>query len=117
METLIVDNDFDLYLQKIFESVTGPNTQLANFFVSLMEMIEILFLNIDSIRTHNWKAYLESLRLIMPWMHAYDNCNYGRWLPVSMIILLIQNIMKRFGEFYCICWFTHFIYIYNFSCC
>ena len=85
VETLIVDSDFDLYLQRIFEGLTGEDTHLANFFVSLMEMIEVLFLYIDSIRTHNWQAYLESIRFMMPWMHIYDNNNYGRLLPVSMM--------------------------------
>ena len=47
-----------------------------------MQMIEVLFQNIDSIRTHNWKCYLESLRMLMPWYMIYDSTNYGRWLPV-----------------------------------
>ena len=58
---------------------------MVNFIVSLMEMIEILFLNIDSIRTHNWKEFLNSLRLMMPWFLIYDSVNYGRWLPVYWV--------------------------------
>ncbi|XP_066927263.1 uncharacterized protein [Clytia hemisphaerica] len=53
-----------------------------------MEMIKILFMHIDSIRTHNWTRYLESIRLMMPWVHIYDNSNYGRWLPVFWLEMI-----------------------------
>ena len=47
-----------------------------------MNMIEILFMNIDSLKCKEWKRFLSSLRLMMPWMMIYDNTNYSRWLPV-----------------------------------
>ena len=44
-------------------------------------MIEILLMNIGSLRTKDWKNF-SSLRLMMPWMIVYDNTNYSQWLPV-----------------------------------
>ena len=82
LDMLIEDEEFDKYVTTLFNNIQGSESHLADFIVSLMEMIEILFMNIDSIRTHNWKLYLESLRLMMPWLIIYDKVNYGRWLPV-----------------------------------
>ena len=72
MKMLLLDTDFSSYVTRLFSCVDGPTNHLAKFIISLMEMIEILFMNIDSIRTHNWEAYLESLRLMLPWMVAYN---------------------------------------------
>ena len=47
-----------------------------------MNMIEILFMNIDSLRTKDWDNFLVSLGLMMSWMIVYDKTNYSRWLPV-----------------------------------
>ena len=45
-------------------------------------MVEILFMNVDSLRIKNWKRFLSSIRLMMPWVMVYDQTNYNRWLPV-----------------------------------
>ena len=50
--------------------------------LSVMHMIEVLFMNIDSLKTKNWDNFLASLRLMMPYMSVYDNTNYSRWLSV-----------------------------------
>ena len=55
---------------------------MANYILSIMYMIEILFMNIDSLRTKDWNGFLSSIRLMMPWMVIYDQTNYSRWLPV-----------------------------------
>jgi hypothetical protein len=82
MEMLLENPKFYSYIDELFARVEGPDNHMAKFALSLMQMIEVLFLNIDSIRTHNWQGYLASLRLMMPWLLIYDGVNYGRWLPV-----------------------------------
>ena len=81
-EQLTEDEQFNLFIKKLFKQFSMPDHHLFKYMASLMEMIEILFLNIDSIRTHNLDNFLSSIRLMMPWMKAYDCSNYGRWLPV-----------------------------------
>ena len=68
LDMLMVDADFTSYVEELFSHIEGPDNHLAQYIVSLMEMIETLFMNIDSIRTHNWDAYLDSLRLMLPWL-------------------------------------------------
>ena len=99
LETLQQDTDFKSYLEKLFDSLDIPENHMAKYMISLMEMIEILLLNIDSIRTHNWKCYLESIRLMMPWMMAYDCTNYGRWLPIYWADM--KNLSPEHSEMMC----------------
>ena len=53
---------------------------MADYWLSYMEMVEILMMNIRAIKVKDWDQYLASLRLMIPWMQIYDNNNYGKWL-------------------------------------
>ena len=55
---------------------------MAKYILSIMNMIEILFMDIESLQTKDWDNFLSSLRLVMPWMVIYDNKNYSQSLPV-----------------------------------
>ena len=33
-------------------------------------------------RDQNWEEYLLSMRLMMPWISAYDSMHYGHYLPL-----------------------------------
>ena len=44
---------------------------------------KVLFLHYYySIQGQTWEEYLLSMRLMMPWMSAYDSMHYGRYLPL-----------------------------------
>ena len=81
-DTIIQSPEFIEYIQLLRESLNSPDNHLAKYVLSIMDMIEILFMNIDSLRRKDWAQFKCSLRLMMPWMMIYDNTNYGRWLPV-----------------------------------
>ena len=55
---------------------------MAKCWLSFMEIVKILTMNMHAIKTQNWEQYLESLRLMMPWMAIYDKNHYGKWLPI-----------------------------------
>ena len=55
---------------------------MAKYILIIMNVIEIIFMINDSLRTKDWDNFLSSLRLIVPSMIVYDNTNYSRWLPV-----------------------------------
>lgn len=44
-------------------------------------MTDALMQNVHAVHVCNWDEYVSSLRAMMPWMVAYDNNKYGRWLP------------------------------------
>ena len=58
------------------------DSPMASFWLSYLEMVEILFSHYHSMRDQNWDDYLLSIRLMMPWMSAYDSLHYGRYLPL-----------------------------------
>ena len=44
-------------------------------------MTNALMQNVHAVHICNWDEYVSSLRAMLPWMVAYDNNRYGRWLP------------------------------------
>ena len=55
---------------------------MVSFWLSYLEMVEILFLHYHSMQDQNWEEYLLSMRLMMPWISAYDSMYYGHHLPL-----------------------------------
>ena len=66
------------------EYVDSPQ---AEYWMSFMEMVEVLTQNIHATRTRNWTEFKSSLRLMLPWMQVYDNNRYGRYLPDFITVL------------------------------
>ena len=50
------------------------------YWFRFMEMVQILMMNIHSLKILHWSMFKDSLRLIIPWMQIYDKSNYGKWL-------------------------------------
>ena len=50
--------------------------------LSIMNMIEMLFMNIDILRIKEWNNFMFTIRLASPRMMVYDNTNYSWWLQV-----------------------------------
>ena len=56
-------------------------TDMANYWINFMSMVEVLMINMYAVHTCNWEEYLISMREMMPWLVVYDQTNYTRWLP------------------------------------
>lgn len=72
-------------IETLFRDCDGA--PLAEYWISFMEMVEILTQNIHALRTSNWNEYKSSLKLMLPWMQIYDNDKYGRHLPDFIAVL------------------------------
>ena len=59
----------------------------AEYWISFIEMVEVLTQNIHAIRTRNWTEFKSSLKFMLPWMQVYDNDRYGRYLPDFITVL------------------------------
>ena len=57
------------------------STPLAEYWLSFMYMLEILIMNIHSIKLGNLEHLKDSLRLMIPWLQIYNKIHYGKWLP------------------------------------
>lgn len=54
---------------------------MADYWRDLLCMTDALMQNVHAVHICNWDEYVSSLRAMLPWMVAYDNNRYGRWLP------------------------------------
>ncbi|XP_071812536.1 uncharacterized protein [Apostichopus japonicus] len=60
----------------------GKNNATFAFWCSYLEMIGNILLFIRATREGDWKLHLATVRVLLPWMFAYDRTNYSRYLPV-----------------------------------
>ena len=67
------------FLEKCYASI-GSMT-MAKCWLSFMYMVEILVMNIHSIKLRNWEHLKDSWRLMTPWLQIYNKIHYGKWLP------------------------------------
>ncbi len=72
-EELVSSEQLSSYVKSIFEMVEKSVSSMAMFWVNIMNMIEILFMNIHCLRTKDWTAFKAYLRLMLPWPTIYDN--------------------------------------------
>ena len=70
-------NLFDKYLKYL----RVDNGSMSAFWVSYIELVELLLNLLRASREGNWPLHLASIRAIIPWCFAYDRTNYARYLP------------------------------------
>ena len=91
---------FKFYASQTFDKSLDESkykkNPLTNFWLRILEMIEILLPNIDNIQTQNWERFKFSLKLMLQWMVTYDNSYYGRWLPFFWKD--ISNLSKQYAN-------------------
>ena len=72
--------------------------QLAQFWVSFIEMTEILLNKIYVTRVGNWFLLLECYRDMMSYTFAYNHLNYARYLQPMLAEL--TEIEEKYPEVY-----------------
>ena len=61
------------------------NGKLSEFWISYLDMTEILLGLLHASRKGNWEPHLSSIRRMLPWCFAYDNINYARYLSSYLL--------------------------------
>ena len=81
----VLDNSSCTCIMELFgvyiEFLRGGNGNLSTFWLSYMDMVEILLGLIRASREGDWMLHLASVRAMIPWCFAYDRLNYARYLP------------------------------------
>ena len=54
---------------------------MVDYWRYFLTMMDALMQNVHAVYLCNWDEYVSSLRAMLPWMTAYDDNRYGRWLP------------------------------------
>lgn len=82
----MLSQDATITAGKMFEEYLNflrtQNGDLSSFWMSYIDMVDILLMLIRATREGNWSLYLASIRKMIPWCFAYDHINYARYLPV-----------------------------------
>ena len=65
-EKLENDPAIDTLICSLFKDVEGSD--MANYWIEFMTMVEILMMNLHDTHTSNWEEYLTSLQKMMPWL-------------------------------------------------
>ena len=88
--TKLSSKDFHSYCTQLiwFKERLAKSSDLAKFWLNLLEIIEILFNLIYATRLGNQDLYVESLRKTLPWFFVYDRQNYRRFLTIRFQELL-----------------------------
>lgn len=73
------DADLESLITNLFTQV--ESSDMANYWRDFLSMTDALMQNVHAVKICNWDEYVSSLRAMLPWMVAYDNNRYGRWLP------------------------------------
>lgn len=95
------DLEKDDYITHLIRQVYEmPGTDMGDFWLSFLEMSDPLVQNIDACHAQNFTEYLSSTYNMLPGLMAYDNHDYGRWLPDywAMISSLSDDEMNFFSH-------------------
>ena len=57
---------------------------LQRFWMTLLEMVELLQNTIYALRAGDWLLLIECIRLILPYTFDYDHVNYARYLTAVL---------------------------------
>ena len=56
------------------------SSSMAQFWLSYVDMVQLLLNYIRSLRLADWKLYLSCIRRMLPWVFGYDRTHYSRFL-------------------------------------
>ena len=73
------DGNLETLITNLFTNVEASD--MADYWRDFLSMTDALMQNVHAVHICNWDEYVSSLHAMLPWMVAYDNNRYGRWLP------------------------------------
>ena len=82
--TTLLDDVTCTHLLQLFQEYLGflrKGHKLAAFWMSYLDMAEIMLGLLRAAREGDWMLHLESVQAMIPWCFAYDKLNYARFLP------------------------------------
>ena len=84
-QSILHNEGFSEYVKNLF-MVQESDNHTARSILNIINMIESLFMNIDSLRPKERDNFLSPIRLMMLWMIVYDNTNYSRQPIVTSVL-------------------------------
>ena len=72
--------DFIHLFDKYMKFLRHENGKLSEFWLSYLDLVEILLGLLRASRKANWELHVSTIRKTIPWCFAYDHVNYARYL-------------------------------------
>ena len=66
--------------QQYHDFLRNDNGSLSAFWMSYLDMVEIILGLVRATREGDWLLHIASIRAMIPWCFAYDRLNYARYL-------------------------------------
>ncbi|XP_033114878.1 uncharacterized protein LOC117115272 [Anneissia japonica] len=61
---------------------------IQKFLINYMNQVQVLLMFIGGTRKADWTLHLRKLEELLPYFHAHDQYNYGRWGPLYVADML-----------------------------
>ena len=79
------------------------NGQLSAFWMSYIQLVDVLLALIRASREGNWHLHFLDIREMIPWCFAYNKVNYARYLPAYYAQMISQenyhpNVYQQFMD-------------------
>ena len=72
----------DVYIEQIVDQIyQSPGTDIGDFWITFLEMSDVLLQNVHACHVCDLDEYLSSSYDMLPGLLAYNNHDYGRYLP------------------------------------
>lgn len=66
----------------------GHSKGIQKFLTNYLNQVQVLLMFTAATRTCNWKLHLAKMEELLPYFHAHDQYNYGRWGPLYVADML-----------------------------
>ena len=73
-------SEFIVLYDKYLDYLRNSNGKLSSFWMSYLDIVEILLNLLRASRERDWELHLSAIRKMIPWCFAHDNLNYARYL-------------------------------------
>ena len=82
---------YDQYMNYLWHK----NGKLSQFWVSYLDMVEILLGLLRASREGDWKLHFSCVRNMVPWCFAYDNINYAMYFDLSKCVCMCTKLQRK----------------------
>ena len=90
---------FQMIFSNFKDELFQHGAPLTKYWLSYLEMVEVLLNTLYAVRTGDWSLLLECIRDIAIYAFAYDNYNYARYLtPFLAEMMHLKVIFQRYTQ-------------------
>ena len=87
LESPLVD-DLHLHFQQYLDILRNRNGSMSAFWVTYIDLVELLLNLPRASREGDWNLHLDSLNKMIPWCFAYNTSNYAKYLSWYLLQML-----------------------------